>query len=303
MLVAILALGRLDEPEQMDEEGMGSDDLLVAIESLMDASGGGLRTPYPEGIPPAEEEWTMLHLARREAHGTSNWSARGIVFGADSAALDAILAFGDLRTVGRVQSTSTAFRGAAAGERGQALWCSIAVRRFPRLASLLPLLVRPVDHLALLRRDLAAARRGGGGFAPEPKWPYPPPRDDVENKLQERRHQRVDPSDGSEYTLEEFIGEYGGDVLQRLADLAGEVVGFELLIAIPADLPGDVDLPSLGGDTVGKAFGGFPIGRMQDFMGRGFTHVAVSSFNRNRCTLPVAVLGSASMNLTERGYL
>src|SRR6185503_3698896 len=87
----------------------------------------------------------------------------------------------------------------------------------------------------------------------------------------------------------------GDDVLERLPELAGEIARFPPAFAGPADLPGDEDQRSLGGDAVGEALGAGPARRLQDL------HSGALSLKR--CSLPVSVRGSVSTNSIARGYL
>src|SRR5436190_3775310 len=90
--------------------------------------------------------------------------------------------------------------------------------------------------------------------------------------------------------------EHLDDVLQRLLELAGEVARFPSSLAGPADLSGDEDELAAGGDAVGEALGACPAGRLQDLHHDCFLSL-------KRCTLPVSVRGSVSMNSICRGYL
>ena len=73
-------------------------------------------------------------------------------------------------------------------------------------------------------------------------------------------------------------GEHGDDVGERLAHLRGEVVAHEALLRIPADLPGDVHLPALGGDAVRIAARPRPARRLQDFAAHRRISRAMMSF-------------------------
>src|SRR6516165_4666185 len=94
------------------------------------------------------------------------------------------------------------------------------------------------------------------------------------------------------------LGQHVDDVLQRLPDLADEVMAFEPVLVVPADLAADEDQLAFGGDTVGVTLGLRPPGRLQ---GRVRCHGWF--LNWKRWILPVWVLGNAAMNFTERGYL
>ena len=59
------------------------------------------------------------------------------------------------------------------------------------------------------------------------------------------------------------LGQHVDDVLQRLANLPHEIVGFEPALAVPADLAADEDEAALGGDAVGIALGFCPACRLQ----------------------------------------
>src|SRR5262249_35339768 len=89
------------------------------------------------------------------------------------------------------------------------------------------------------------------------------------------------------------------DVLQRLLELAGEVVRFPLALAGPADLSGDEDELAARDDAVGEAARFRPRRRLQYLH---HAHFPVC-LNLKRCTLPVSVRGSVSMNSICRGYL
>src|SRR5262245_61354149 len=56
----------------------------------------------------------------------------------------------------------------------------------------------------------------------------------------------------------------GNDILQRLLDLPDEIVGFELALAVPADLAADEYQPPLRLDAVGVADRSGPALRLQD---------------------------------------
>src|SRR5262249_46161406 len=55
------------------------------------------------------------------------------------------------------------------------------------------------------------------------------------------------------------LGQHLHDVAQRLLDLGHKIIAGELLVGVPSDLTGHEHLSALGGDTVGKAFGGAPV--------------------------------------------
>ena len=59
------------------------------------------------------------------------------------------------------------------------------------------------------------------------------------------------------------------DVPQRLARLRHEVIALEAALLVPADLPGDVDLPPGRGDAVRVTAGLQPARRLEDFHRRG----------------------------------
>jgi hypothetical protein len=61
--------------------------------------------------------------------------------------------------------------------------------------------------------------------------------------------------------------QHGNDVAQGLRCLCDEVVGLELLLAVPADLATDEYLRASGGNTVGITLGGKPSGRLKEFHG------------------------------------
>src|SRR5260221_1465896 len=87
-----------------------------------------------------------------------------------------------------------------------------------------------------------------------------------------------------------------GDVLQRLLELAGEVVRFPFAFTGPADLAGDEDELAAGRDAVGEAARLGPTGRLERLHHDVFLSL-------KRCTLPVSVRGSVSMTSIARGYL
>ena len=101
------------------------------------------------------------------------------------------------------------------------------------------------------------------------------------------------------------------DVLEGLADLRDEVLAFELLFGIPADLAGDENEASRGDNPVGVAPGALPVLRMQEVEWRVLSAhspgsalaVLAPGRSRKRWILPVCVFGSAPVNLMERGYL
>src|SRR5687767_336882 len=86
----------------------------------------------------------------------------------------------------------------------------------------------------------------------------------------------------------------GEDVLERLAELPGEIARFPPALAGPADLAGDEDDLAAGDDAVREALGARPARRLKDF------HAAL---NLKRCSFPVSVRGSVSTNSIARGYL
>ena len=59
------------------------------------------------------------------------------------------------------------------------------------------------------------------------------------------------------------LGQHRHHVVQRLAHLAGQVVGVELALPVPADHAGDEDLAAAHGHAVGIALGARPAGRLQ----------------------------------------
>ena len=91
-------------------------------------------------------------------------------------------------------------------------------------------------------------------------------------------------------------GENVQDVLDGLAELAGEGFFLPFALAGPADLPGDEHQLAAGGDAVGEALGARPVGRLQNL------HHAVF-LSLKRCSFPVSVRGSVSTNSIARGYL
>src|SRR5262245_28223388 len=99
------------------------------------------------------------------------------------------------------------------------------------------------------------------------------------------------------------------DVLQRLADLGNEVLAFEFLLCIPPDLTRDKNDPAFSRNTIRITLRTFPMARVQELMGRlRCGHWLASDDCAPRRSLkrwifPVAVLGSASRNFTDRGYL
>src|SRR5207302_11182727 len=92
------------------------------------------------------------------------------------------------------------------------------------------------------------------------------------------------------------LRQYLDDVLQRLLELAGEIVRLPFALAGPTDLPGDEHQLAARGDAVGEAARLGPRRRLQELH-----HACFLSLKR--CTLPVSVRGSASMNSTALGYL
>src|SRR4051812_2490417 len=96
------------------------------------------------------------------------------------------------------------------------------------------------------------------------------------------------------------LGQHGEHVAQRLADLAGQVLGRERARLVPADLARDEhERPALGGDAVRVPARARPGRRLEHPHGRSESIAR----RRVRCTLPVGVRGSASRNWIRRGYL
>ena len=54
-------------------------------------------------------------------------------------------------------------------------------------------------------------------------------------------------------------------MLRRVCAVWDEVVGFKLLLGVPADLAADKDQRATGGDAVGVAFGGEPAFGLEEF--------------------------------------
>src|SRR3954471_24031208 len=93
----------------------------------------------------------------------------------------------------------------------------------------------------------------------------------------------------------------GDHVHQRALDLRDEIAADEVRILGPADLPGDEDEPAVGGDAVGIALRRLPAFRLQELK---IAHAPPHFWRRRkRWILPVGVFGSASTNITARGYL
>src|ERR1700723_2527771 len=100
------------------------------------------------------------------------------------------------------------------------------------------------------------------------------------------------------------LGDDRDHVRERLAHLRDEVPALELLVRVPTDLAGDEHQPSLAGDAVGVALGALPMPRVEKLERRiRLAHWPACVRSRKRWILPVCVLGNASANLTERGYL
>ena len=101
------------------------------------------------------------------------------------------------------------------------------------------------------------------------------------------------------------------DVLKGLADLRNEVLALELLLGVPADLAGDENEASRRDYPVGITFGLLPVPRIKKLKvlvlsvhsPRPATVAPAPGRSRNRWIFPVSVFGSASVNLTDRGYL
>src|SRR5262249_27173461 len=101
------------------------------------------------------------------------------------------------------------------------------------------------------------------------------------------------------------------DVLEGLADLGDEILAFELLLGVPADLTGNEHEASRAGNPVGVTLGTLPGLRMQEVQRRvlsahargSASAVLAAGRSRKRWILPVCVFGSAPVNLMERGYL
>src|SRR5687768_16712016 len=90
------------------------------------------------------------------------------------------------------------------------------------------------------------------------------------------------------------------NVLDGLAELAGEGFFLSLALAGPADLAGDEHQPAAGDDAVGEAFGARPGRRLQDLH---HAHLPSWFLSLNRCSFPVSVRGNSATNSTARGYL
>ncbi len=92
--------------------------------------------------------------------------------------------------------------------------------------------------------------------------------------------------------------DHGQNILERLAHLADEVVGFEFLIGIPADLPADKQHAPLADHPVGVTFGRFPaiwvhihcwhIGLLSSAQKRAITVGAISARNKITSSLKYA---------------
>src|SRR5215510_2892239 len=99
------------------------------------------------------------------------------------------------------------------------------------------------------------------------------------------------------------------DVLQGPAGLCDEVLAFEFLVGIPPDLASDENDPTFGGNSVRITLRTFPLPRVQELMWRlrcGHwlaPEDCTPGRSLKRWILPVGVLGSASMNFIDRGYL
>src|SRR5690606_22693077 len=78
------------------------------------------------------------------------------------------------------------------------------------------------------------------------------------------------------------LGKDRHDVLQRLARLVGEIVAFEDLLSVPADLAADEDRPAGRGDAVGVAGGRLPARRMKNRVGALVHWLLGSRFARPR---------------------
>src|SRR5688572_6776074 len=86
------------------------------------------------------------------------------------------------------------------------------------------------------------------------------------------------------------------DVLDGLAELAGEGFFLPLALAGPADLAGDEHQPAADDDAVGEALGARPGGWLE------YLHHAVF-LSLKRWSFPVSVRGRVSTNSMARGYL
>src|SRR5882672_3598779 len=99
------------------------------------------------------------------------------------------------------------------------------------------------------------------------------------------------------------------DVLQSLPGLGDEVLAFEFLVGIPPDLASDKHGPTFGGNSIRITLRTFPMARVQELVWRLRSGHWLASDDCAPCRslkrwiLPVGVLGSASMNFTDRGYL
>src|SRR4029077_6812971 len=91
----------------------------------------------------------------------------------------------------------------------------------------------------------------------------------------------------------------GNYIQERLAELAGEVAPPPFALGLPADLAGDEPQRAARRDAVGEALRPRPAGRLKDPQS---AHLCIP-FSLNRCSLPVSVRGSVSVNSTRRGYL
>src|SRR5215469_12115162 len=95
------------------------------------------------------------------------------------------------------------------------------------------------------------------------------------------------------------------DIGERLTSLGDEIDALEPLLGVPADLAGEKHRAPFCDDAIAETLGCSPAARMKKRVHvhhRSPPYVAVWR-SRKRWILPVWVFGSASMNLTERGYL
>lgn len=81
--------------------------------------------------------------------------------------------------------------------------------------------------------------------------------------LQILRLVRHEPSQANEvFSARPGLRQDGNDIPQRLLDLTHEILGFEDLIGIPANLTAEEDSLAFGKHAVGIAPGGLPVSRV-----------------------------------------